>query len=365
MHYILFHNSFDKIAGTERVLYNIISYLAGTPDARLTLLLASPKKPLALPLDAFSIDIVFLDVDSNGLGFMDLIKYHSKLYTQLTPFFKGLSATEKLICIATNPALAALAYYAGNRNGQRSLAVVSCEHFALDVAGRLSKVIRQILYKKVSVVVLTERDKDEIVKRYQPKLCVCIPNAIPFPLRPYEYEPGKKKILAVGRLTAQKGFDLLLRSYALIAGKYPEWSLDIVGDNYGDRRLLEDLKKELDLKNANLLPATTGINAHYEEASFFVLSSRFEGLPMVMLEAMGYGLPIVAFDCPTGPAELVNDTNGFLVKNGDLVELANCMEELMVNKDLLLSKAAGAEKRALNYTKDHINKLWKEFLDKV
>lgn len=365
MHYILFHNSFDKIAGTERVLYNIMEYLSTRPETRLTLLLGSPEKALALSLDQFPLNIVYLNEVGKSSRFLDVLQYHKNLYIKLLHYFKGIPAHERQVCIATNPVLAAIAYYAGRRTIQGALEVISCEHFALEVSGMFSKAIRKLLYKKVSVVALTKGDQDKIIAGYQPKLCVCIPNAIPFPLKHYAYSSSKKTILAIGRLTAQKGFDLLINAFAMIADKFPDWTLNIVGDDYGDQQMLQGLIDQLQLKNVQILAATRQINAHYESSAFFVLSSRFEGLPMVLLEAMGYGLPIVAFNCPTGPAELVDDSNGYLVNNGDLAELANCMEQLIMDKAILLNKASGAEQRAKAYTAENINKLWETFLNEI
>jgi glycosyltransferase involved in cell wall biosynthesis len=358
MHFILFHYSFGKLAGTERVLYNIMEYITTIPDARITLILAAPVSPLALNLDAFPVNIVYLDEVVKVDGFVNVLAFHLKLYKKMLRFFEQHAAGGKQVCLATNPILAAIAYYAGKKKLGSRLAVVSCEHFALEVAGRLSKVIRKLLYKRVSVVALTKTDQAAIINNYAPKLCVCIPNAIPFELKPYNDQPEKKTILAVGRLTPQKGFDLLIRAFALVTEKYPDWKLNIVGDDYGDRPMLENLISELNLKHVHLLPATDEIRKHYENATFFALSSRFEGLPMVVLEAMGHGLPVVAFNCPTGPAELVNDTNGFLVPNGDLHAFGHAMDRLMGDHELLLQKAQGANVKALFYTKENINKGW-------
>lgn len=363
MEYILFHHSFEKLAGTERVLYNIIEYLTERADGKITLLLASSAKPPALSLDHFPIEIVYLDLDITGAGFVNVLGFHLKLYKKLLRYFSQRKPSGKQLCLATNPMLAALAYYAGKQKLAKDFSVISCEHFALEVSGGLSKVIRSVLYKHVSVVSLTKRDQEAIIAQYNPPLCVCIPNAIPFDPKPYQYSPSKKTILAIGRLTPQKGFDLLIQAFSLIADKHPDWQLEIVGDDYGDKPMLEGLIKTLNLANVRMLPATRAIDKHYEAAAFYALSSRFEGLPMVVLEAMGNGLPVVAFDCPTGPAELVGNDNGFLVSNGNVAEFAACMESLIMDQELLLQKSSGAEARARNYTRERINKHWALLFD--
>lgn len=366
MQYILFHNSFDKIAGTERVLYNIAEHLSENKENTVTLLLTGKETELVLNIDKLRVDICFLNtVTEGGSGFLNDFSYYYKLYKNVLKYLKSKSENVKYVCIATNPILAFISYLAAKKILPNSLSVVSCEHFSIDVAGRLSKYIRQLFYKNVAVVALTERDREVIESRYHPKLCVCIPNAIPFELKSYVYSDSKKTILAIGRLTSQKGFDLLIRSFALVAKEHKDWELKIIGDDYGDKEALNELIVQNELVNVSILPATADIHKYYEEAAFYILSSRFEGLPMVLLEAMGYGLPIVAFNCPTGPAELVDESNGFLVENGDLSEMANAAALLMNDKQLLLEKSNGSEKRAKKYTKNNINSIWDQFFIKL
>jgi glycosyltransferase involved in cell wall biosynthesis len=129
----------------------------------------------------------------------------------------------------------------------------------------------------------------------------CIPNGIPsWPLPPAALE--SKVLIAAGRLVKQKGFDLLLDAFGKVSARHPDWQLWIFGS--GEKR--DSLAAQIDrlgLTGRAHLKGTTGqLDKRLAESSVFVLSSRFEGLPMVLLEAMTAGLPAVAFDCPTGPA---------------------------------------------------------------
>ena len=129
-----------------------------------------------------------------------------------------------------------------------------------------------------------------------------------------------KTVLAVVRLHEQKGFDLLLKAWKPIEKTYSDWSLRIVGE--GPKRAeLEAQIESQGLKRVVLAGATNNVLDEYEAASIFVLSSRYEGLPLALIEAMWCGLPCIAFDCPQGPAELLAEDRGWLVPNGDIAEL--------------------------------------------
>lgn len=363
--YILFHHSFDKAAGTERVLFNIMEFLYNQRDGEIVLVLASDNRTLAFEVSNFDVEVVNLGMDLNIKdGALSLISFHASLQKRMSGFTKELDRQFDYICFATNPFLSAIAYRSFKRSGL-SIDVIACEHFALSVSGRLSQFVRRYFYPKMSVVALTEKDRDELSLRFKPKLCICIPNASPFAIQAYEAYEREHVILAIGRLGRQKGFDMLLEAFAKIQDKIPEWRLSIVGDDYGEKANLERIIKELDIKNALLEPATSNISEYYKKAAFFVLSSRFEGLPMVLIESMSFGLPIVSFDCPTGPSLLVNEENGFLVENGRIELLADAMLELAKNEKMRIEKALASQKRAMNYTKEKINDLWQGLLQSL
>jgi glycosyltransferase involved in cell wall biosynthesis len=364
-HYVIFHHSFNKIAGTERVVYNLLELFATYPNSRITLLLAGKQGELALRLDHLPVDIVYLDVNIEPGNPIKLILSHTALYKSLFKYINSWCVKSYHICLATNPFLAILMKLATSRSKFKA-AVVACEHFSLSASGALSLIARKLFYKYLYVVTLTQKDKDLIAEKYTPLNCVCIPNASPFEIIPYNTFKHQKTILSIGRLTGQKGFDLLIRSYALIADRYPDWNLIIIGDDYGDKKLLEELISKLRLKKSiSIIPATKLITTYYKSACFYVLSSRFEGLPMVLIEAMSFGLPLIAFNCPTGPAELVNTENGILVENGDIEKLAEAMAAIIDSPALLAAKAVGAQKHAANFSKDKINRLWNSFLSSI
>jgi glycosyltransferase involved in cell wall biosynthesis len=150
-----------------------------------------------------------------------------------------------------------------------------------------------------------------------------------------------KIVIAVGRLDPQKGFDYLIDSWGKIAGKYPDWQLNIFGEGPERHNLEIQIEKSNLGSHVFLRGATSNILDEYINSSIFVLSSRYEGFPLVIEEAMSCGLPIVSFDCPSGPSELVKDgLNGFLIPIvGDVKNMASHIEKLI--RDVELRKEMG------------------------
>ena len=139
----------------------------------------------------------------------------------------------------------------------------------------------------------------------------------------------EKNILAVGRLNRQKGFDRLIKAFSHLDHK--DWTLTIIGEG-GERKNLENLIKDLSLEDCISMPGRTEtIEKWYQKSPIFVLSSRMEGFPNVLCEAMAYGCACVSFDCIAGPNEIITDkVDGYLVKNGDLDALSTRIN-LLIN----------------------------------
>jgi glycosyltransferase involved in cell wall biosynthesis len=216
---------------------------------------------------------------------------------------------------------------------------VCWEHFNFNVSlGRrlrtFSRYVAALLCD--DVVVLTERDKSNWQsKAWCRAEMTAINNPTTFEKSDAFPVLSNKRLLSVGRLTEQKGFDFLLHAFDQIA-KSPAldgWTLDIVGSGAKLDELIE-IRDKLSLGDrVNFIPSTNDIRSHYASASIYVMSSRFEGFPMVLLEAMCFGLPIVSFDCDTGPREIIEHGHtGWLAKPEDV----NSLSETIINAIHLL-----------------------------
>ncbi len=195
---------------------------------------------------------------------------------------------------------------------------------------------------------------------------VVIPNPVE-PL-PNAILPGGRpcSLVAVGRLTPQKGFDLLIAAFAQVAHSHPEWHLTIFGDG-AERGVLEQQVADLSLADRICLAGTTKAPCGWRAgADAFVLSSRFEGFPNVLGEAMAAGLPVVAFDCPWGPADLIEDgISGLLVAPEDVNALAAALDRVLGSEWLRASLGGAARRRVLRFAPDHVMTQWDHLLNRV
>ena len=150
-----------------------------------------------------------------------------------------------------------------------------------------------------------------------------IPNPVNFSTSFALGEKRRKKILVVGRLVEQKGIDILIRAFSLIRDNLIDWHLEIIGDGKLSSELYQLARQNKILPNTSFKGYQSNISPFYHEASIFVLPSRYEGMPNVLLEAMSYGLPVIVSDASPGLLDLVQDgQNGYIFPSEDFKALA-------------------------------------------
>ena len=213
------------------------------------------------------------------------------------------------------------------------------------------------------LVVLTEADKNDWLQAGCTNVMV-IPNPCSLDGQNLPISSKKNKtVLAVGRLHEQKGFDLLLRAWKPIEEHHPEWTLRIVGEG-PQRPTLEQQIRELGFQHVVLAGKTEDVINEYTSASLFVLSSRYEGLPLALIEAMWCGLPCVSFDCPHGPAALLADERGWLVPAMDVKKLTQAIETMLAHPDEATQRAHKAQTFAkATYSETIIMPQWAQMIE--
>jgi len=169
---------------------------------------------------------------------------------------------------------------------------------------------------------------------------------------------SEKTVIAVGRYNFQKGFDRLLEAWA-ITKKPDGWKLRLVGDGE-ERENLKRLAMKLGIQASVIIDGPQkDMDAVYRKASILAMTSRYEGLPMVLLEAQAYGIPAVAFRCKCGPADVISDgRDGILVKDGYINAMASALTRLMIDNELRNEMGANARKASGRWDKDKIMGQW-------
>ena len=351
----------SKIGGAEKVAISMANELSSHYDVRLLSIL--------------------LDED----GF---INYDIHPDVQLVNFYKGdirirtaiLKLTTKLREYIKKERIEVIFSIAPLTNIMIRLAtlgldvkIVFCDHHSLEFQdGRSRKIQRYIGAKYFDkVVTLTQEDRIKYSKKYKIPIekVATIYNWIE---ETKHHKTGlnndSKKILTVGRFHSQKGDDYLAKVAIQVLSRHTDWQWDIYGS--GDKLIEQELKRKLEegsvFSQVNFKGNVKGTENIYPNHSIYVMTSRYEGLPLVLLEAQQYNLPIVSFRCPTGPSEIVEDgINGYLIDCYDVDQMSEKLLELMKNDDLRQSFSEHAKDNMDKFDKNKILNQWIELIETI
>lgn len=252
---------------------------------------------------------------------------------------------------------------------------ISCDHTnsIIDMDTIVKRIQRYVAAKfSDKIITLTTTDRDNYIRKYKINS-----NNIDFiynwitpvdNLEKYEYNIDSKKLITVGRFASQKGYDYLSKVAVSVLLKNSDWQWDIFGS--GDDKIKEELIKELReagvLSQVNFKGNVKGIENIYPNHGIYVMSSRYEGLPLVLLEAKQYGLPIVSFDCPTGPSDIVLDgINGYLIDNYSVNSMSDKINELIDQTNLRLDFSKNSMKDTEKFSKEKILQQWINLIEEI
>lgn len=239
---------------------------------------------------------------------------------------------------------------------------------------KICNAIDQFLIKYLSdkIVTLTEREKQEYKKIFniKDKKILTIHNPIDEKLlkNQNKYQINSKQIITVGRMDYAKGYEYLIKVAKVVLTKHPDWQWHIYGDGEGNyKNKIIDLIKQNKLENHIILQGNhSDIYDLYQNYSFYVMTSRYEGLPMVLLEAKAKKLPIVSFDINSGPSDIIRDgVDGFLIKSFDCGVMAEKICELIETPDLRQKLSDNAHGNLDKFSKDKIIKQWCDLIDSL
>lgn len=248
---------------------------------------------------------------------------------------------------------------------------IFCDHGALmnQWNDKKARYMRLIASKTADrTVTLTEKTRTDYIEKFKIRgnKISCIYNWIePSPADSDHYKLESKKIVSVGRLSTEKGFDQLIEIMNIVSRKHPDWSLDIYGDGVMQAELATRID-ELQLDNITLKGRNDSIRAKYKEYSLYVMPSYREGLPVTLLEAKMNKLPIVSFDVDTGPREIIRDgIDGILVEPQNILSFATAINHLIENETMRKLFSDQTTKNLIKFSKDSILPLWKHLIETV
>ncbi|MGJ8694431.1 MAG: glycosyltransferase family 4 protein [Thalassotalea sp.] len=249
--------------------------------------------------------------------------------------------------------------------------VVAWEHFNSSIVTRFgSRWFGRRLAAWLSdlVIVLTEQDKNNWHKKYclkNPIKVIANPSAIQAKIAPIT-ELRSNTVVSVGRYTEQKGFDLLVQSWAAIdKNTRAGWQLKIIGPNGSAKPALQAQIKSLGLNDVILDGPCNNMAAVYNNADIYVMSSRYEGFGLTLIEAMSSALPVIAFDCPMGPGEIIAKQYGLIVPAEHIQELSEALSKLLLDTDLRHTLSNKSLIRAQDFSEQHIANIWQQTLNKL
>ncbi len=361
--------------GMERILTDKLNYLSQNYNYEIYVITTDQKEkniffPLNKEIKHIDLGINYLD-DINKNFFKRILVYIQKQKEHEKKLKNIINEIKPEILISLGDEDRNFIYKFKNKN----IKIVREHHF--NKKHLLQNEARNFIYKLKAYymhfkdiylvdkydefIVLTEEDKEN----WHNKKIKSIPNFINFiPEKSSNCE--NKKIISVGRLEYQKGYDILINVWNIISKKYPNWILEIYGEGI-ERESLQNKINKLGLEKSFILKgAVKNIQDKYLESSIYVMSSRYEGMPMVLLEAMSYGLPVVSFDCSCGPKDIIKDNeDGFLVEFGNIEQMAEKIEKLISDEEKRKLFGKNARKNVERFSADIIMKEWKELFENL
>lgn len=352
-------NGINGAGGLERVLSIKASYLADHFDYEVTILVLNDQDKDCFYKFSDKIKKVSIQVAGNPIQYMQSYKNGiQRIVKMVDPdiisvcddglkgFFipKILESKRKIIY---------------ERHVSKLIEANVNDGFVKRISNKVKWIMMESLAKNFDqFIVLTEGNKHEWKSLKNMKV---IPNPLSFyPDTPSDLE--SKKVICVGKISYQKGQDLLVKAWEKVTAKHPDWQLELYGKS-DDAFLNTD---SLSSKHIFHFPPERNIEAKYLESSIYVMSSRYEGFGMVLIEAMACGVPCVSFDCNYGPSDIINDReDGYLVTQENVDDLADRIINLIENKQLRREMGNAGRENVKKYLPQTIANEWDDLLKKL
>lgn len=360
-------NSLVK-GGAERVISNLANYFANKDEvAIMTLTNFDVEYELKSNINVIKLDKKCKNPYKINNKFIRIVLKIPKFLNRSFRMKKEIIKLNPDIIVSFLPETSFLVLF--NKRKTDKVIVSVRNDPKIEYKSKIYNFLMKKLYPKANAFIFQTSD----AKRYFKNILSVKSEIIPNSINPYfigdKYE-GKRqdKIVAVGRLTNQKNFELLIKAFSEINKRFPQYKLIIYGE--GEKRLeLENLIKELNLEKYVELPGLCNdIKEKIYDAKVFVLSSLYEGMPNALLEAMALGIPVIATDCPCGgPKELIgtNNEKGILVEVDNCKQLVDAIEKVLTDESLQKKLSENAYTITDTMNPDIINCKWERFIKDI
>ena len=362
------HSTYNP-GGMERVLLNKVTYLSALPEWEVSVVTTDQHQrpsfyPFPEKVRMTDLEINYSDDNDKGIwkkitSYLCKRKEHKRKLTAL------LLKEKPDIVVSLYPSESS--FIPDIKDGSKKVLELHFNKFFRIQYGRKgiiglidrwrTRQDERIVRRFDKFVVLTNEDKGYCGGL--PNIEV-IPNAAIHVSKNYS-EVKNKRVIAVGRLDYQKGFDRLIQAWKLVqhTGRFSDWKLDIFGQGEW-REMLQQMIDKQGLQNTvKINPPTNAILNEYVHSSLLVMSSNYEGFGMVLVEAMSCGVPVISFDCKCGPKDIIQPgINGLLVPNGDIQALADAMMKVMEDEAYRKMLSLNARKVVDTYSEQAVMSQW-------
>jgi GalNAc-alpha-(1->4)-GalNAc-alpha-(1->3)-diNAcBac-PP-undecaprenol alpha-1,4-N-acetyl-D-galactosaminyltransferase len=348
--------------GAERVMSILANYWISYGWEVTLIMLIDPTQPAFYPLDP-RITVKSLGIAKKSIHPIEAI-YHAGW--RIAVLRRELIASQPDAIISFMSAVNVYSILAG---WHLNIPIIVSEHTypgAID-ANQIWQLLMKWSYRHADLVTVLTQNAVPFYPLEEGYQTIAMPNPVLTPAPAIETAQllTAPSLIAIGRLEHCKGFDLLLRAFHQLQAKYPQWQLTILGEG-GQRAELEDLRSQLQLTDRVHFPgAVTNVREYLNQADLFVMSSRIEGFPMALCEAMACGVAVLATDCLSGPRDIIEDgVNGVLVTTEDIDALVAGLDALMSDPARRQQLAQSAPKILDRFGLEQVMTMWTEAIEK-
>lgn len=338
--------------GTERALSTTIKLLNSVDDIKLVVISLSTSMNDA-PYFKVDADIIHCSLKPLRKSLMGKLSWYKKTIQILNPIFQDSTYADVIFSYGHNVSLILPFISTKARR-------YACEHINFYSIPKVSRLCMQLCYHYLDGVIALSKTAKEKLKKLN-KAIYIIPNSIPFDVNDISIEK-EKTIIMVGRISPEKGYDRVVAIAKELRNRLPQWKIEIWGDG-PDFYLIKELYKKEGIDDfVTLKGSTKNIVSVYQKASLLIMTSYTEALPMVIIEANAYGIPVVAYECE-GTIELISEgVNGYVIEDNNYMQFTDKILQVISDDNIYKSFFNSSCKTSKKFSNDEIRKKWVELI---